>query len=471
MWLTKVNKLNAQKGIRWMRVCHDVTAVFDDPNLVSCAGLAPVLELAERAGLQDLVVEHVGIDKPGGVNACLKVLALVAGMIAGADSIEDMALLRHGAMRRLFTGVRAPSTLGTFLRTFTFGHVRQLDAVASRLLINLCRRAPLLAGAATLGYVDVDDTVKPTFGYAKQGAGRGYTGVKGLNVLLAIISTPTSRPVIAAARLRKGSTNSAKGAHRFVADALITAKTAGATGTLVLRADSAFYQSDVIAAVLRAKACFSITARFLAPVRKAIEAIAEDAWTPIKYTDAVWDETAQAWISDAEVAEIEFTAFTSLAKTKQVSARLIVRRVPDVNPANQNPLFTVYRHHAVFTNSPLPMLQAESAHRGHAIVEQVIADLKNGPLAHLPSGSFAANSAWLVCAAMAFNLTRTAGVLASTFHAKATTGTIRAQLINVPGRLARSARRLVLHLPTGWPWETAWTQFAEAARAGPPLPA
>jgi len=142
-----------------------------------------------------------------------------------------------------------------------------------------------------------------------------------------------------------------------------------------------------------------------------------------------------------------------------------VRRVPDVNPAHQNPLF------AVFTNSPLPMLQAESTHRAHAIVEQVIADLKNGPLAHLPSGSFAANSAWLVCAAMAFNLTRTTGVLASTVHAKATTGTIRAQLINVPARLARSARRLVLHLPTGWPWETAWKQMATTAREGPPLAA
>jgi len=149
MWLAKVNKLNLQKGIRWMRVCHSVTATFDDPNLVSCAGLAPVLELAERAGLHDLVAEHVRINKPGGVNAWVKVVALVAGMIAGADSIEDMGLLRHGAMRRLFTGVRAPSTLGTFLRVFTFGHVRQLDAVASRLLISLSRRARVLPGAAT----------------------------------------------------------------------------------------------------------------------------------------------------------------------------------------------------------------------------------------------------------------------------------------------------------------------------------
>jgi len=471
MWLAMVTNSNAQKGIRWMRVCHGVTAVFDDPNLVSCAGLAPVLELAERAGLHDIVEEHVRIDRRGGQHALVKVLSLVAGMVAGADSIDDMGLLRHGAMGRLFTGVRAPSTLGTFLRSFTFGHVRQLDAVASRLLINLARRAPLLAGASELAYVDVDDTVKPTFGYAKQGAGRGYTGVKGLNVLLATISTASSRPVIAAARLRKGSTISASGAHRFVADALITAKAAGASGTLVLRADSAFFQSDVVAAVLRRKACFSITARLNPPVRKAIDTISADAWTTIKYTDAVWDEDGRRWISQAEVAEITFTAFSSLAKDKQVTARLIVRRVPDVNPNNQNPLFTVYRYHAVFTNSPLLMLEAEKAHRGHAIVEQVIADLKNGPLAHLPSGSFWANSAWLVLATMAFNLTRTAGTLASAFHAKATTGTIRAQLISVPGRLARSARRLVLHLPTGWPWQTAWNLMATAAREGPPLAA
>ena len=371
----------------------------------------------------------------------------------------------------LFTGVRAPSTLATFLRAFTFGHVRQLDAVASRLLINLARRAPLLVGASELAYVDVDDTVKPTFGYAKQGAGRGYTGVKGLNVLLATISTASSRPVIAAARLRKGATISASGAHRFVADALITAKTAGATGTLVLRADSAFFQSDVVAAVRRRKACFSITARLNQPVRKAIDTITDDAWTTIKYTNAIWDEQAQAWISQAEVAEIGFTAFSSLAKHKQITARLIVRRVPDLHPRNQSPLFTVYRYHAVFTNTPLPMLQAEKAHRGHPIVEQVIAELNNGPIAHLPSGSFWANSAWLVLATIAFNLTRAAGTLASSFHAKATTGTIRAQLISVPGRLARSARRLVLHLPTGWPWQSAWTQLAAAVREGPPLAA
>ena len=150
-----------------MRVCHEVPALFDDPNLVSCAGLAPVLRLPERGGLQRLVGEHVQLGRPSGVNPHLKVPALIAGMVAGADSIEDLALLRHGAMRRLFTGIRAPSTLGTFLRSFTFGHVRQLDAVASRLLINLAGQAPLLPGADKLAYVDVDDTLRQTYGYAK----------------------------------------------------------------------------------------------------------------------------------------------------------------------------------------------------------------------------------------------------------------------------------------------------------------
>jgi hypothetical protein len=452
-----------------VRVCHGLRAVFDDPNLVSCAGLAPVLALAERAGLHRLVAEHVRIGRPGGCNPELKVGSLVAGMVTGADSIEDMALLRHGGMARLFAGVRAPSTLGTFLRTFTFGHVRQLDAVASRLLINLAGQTPLLAGADELAYIDVDDTVRRTYGYAKQGAGRGYTGVKGLNALLAIVSTPSSAPVIAAARLRKGSTNSVKGAHRLVAEALVTAKAAGATGIRVLRADSAFYNAEVIAAAVRHGSHFSITARQDRAVRKAIATIDEQAWTAIKYTNAVYDEDQQRWISDAEVAEIGYTAFSSRAKAKHVTARLIVRRVKDLNPANQSELFTAYRYHAVFTDSPQPMLTAEAAHRAHAIVEQVIADLKNGPLAHLPSGRFWANSAWLVCAAMAFNLTRTAGTLASTFHAKATTGTIRAQLINVPARLPRTARRLTLHLPDAWPWEQAWQELLTST--GPPPPA
>ncbi len=235
---------------------------------------------------------------------------------------------------------------------------------------------------------------RQTYGYAKQGAGRGYTGVKGLNALLAIVSTPSSAPVIAAARLRKGSTNSARGAHRFVTDALITARKAGATGTLVLRADSAYYGSDVIGAATRQGARFSITALQDKAVRTAIASIEPGAWTTIKYTNAIFDEDQQRWISDAEVAEIPYTAFTSKPKAKHVTARLLVRRVKDVNPDNQSELFTAHRYHAVFTDSPLPMLEAEKAHRAHAIVEQVIADLKNGPLAHLPGTSGPTAPGW-----------------------------------------------------------------------------
>jgi hypothetical protein len=432
-----------------------------------------VLALAARVGLNDLADQHLSLSGGAGNHAGAKVSSVVVGMVAGADSISDLGLLRHGGMGRLFTGVRAPSTLGTFLRAFRFGHVRQLDAVASRVVIGLAQRAPLRPAAAELAYLDVDDTVKATYGYAKQGSGYGYTGVKGLNALLATLSTPAGAPVIVAARLRKGSANSARGAARLVADSVVTARGCGASGLLVLRADSAYYGRDVIAAARRHRARFSITARKDPAVSRAIAAISEDAWTTIRYPRAVFDEQSQQWISDAEVAEVPFTAFASRPKKDQVTARLIVRRVRDSNPAHlvadtQGELFPAWRHHAVFTDSPLPMLQAEAAHRRHAIIEQVIADLKNGPIAHLPSASFAANSAWLVLAAIAFNLTRAAGSLASAFHAKATTATIRRQLLTVPARIARSARRLSLRLPARWPWAEAWQQLFTAA-TGPPV--
>jgi hypothetical protein len=233
----------------------------------------------------------------------------------------------------------------------------------------------------------------------------GYTGVKGLNALIAIVSTPTSAPVIAATRLRKGGTNSARGAARIVADALATAKACGGRGLVTVRADSAYYGHDVIAAARRGGARFSVTVRMNPAVLSAISGIAESAWTPIRYPNAIWDEDEQRFISDAQVAEVPFTAFTSRRKADHISGRLIVRRVKRLNPKSvpdgQGELFPNYRHHGVFTDSPLTMLQAETSHRGHVIVEQVIADLKASALAHLPSGSFAANSAWLVLAAIA----------------------------------------------------------------------
>jgi hypothetical protein len=200
-------------------------------------------------------------------------------------------------------------------------------------------------------------------------------------------------------------------------------------------------------------------------VTAAISSIPAQEWTTIRYPQAIWDEQEQRWISDAEIAEVPFTAFTGRRRAEHVTARLIVRRVRRLNPATaptghrghgeQGELFAAYRYHAAFTDSPLPLPDAESCHRGHAVIEQVIADLKNSALAHLPSGRFTANAAWLVLAAIAFNLTRAAGALASAAHARARTGTIRAQLIHTPARIARSAGRLLLHLPTDWPWQPA----------------
>ena len=380
-----------------MQLSHAVPvrrAVFDDPNLVSHAGLVPAVKLASRAGLIDLADKKLTVPGGAGHAAGLKVSALVAGMVTGADSITDMAVLRHGGMDRLFKGVRAPSTLGTFLRAFRFGHVRQLDAVAARFLTGLTHHSPLISKSVEVTFVDIDDTIRSTFGYAKQGAGYGYSGVKGLNAFLATASTPSSAPVIVATRLRKGSANSARGAARLVADALVTTRNCGATGMVVLRADSAFYGRDVVAAARRAGVHFSITARKDRAITAAISTIPDDGWTTIKYPNAVFDEQLDQWVSDAEVAEIPFTAFTSRRKADRVTARLIVRRVRDANPDHvapnaQGELFPVWRHHAVFTDSPRPMLVAEADHRRHAIIEQVIADLKNGPLAHLPSGVFA----------------------------------------------------------------------------------
>jgi Transposase DDE domain group 1 len=323
-----------------------------------------------------------------------------------------------------------------------------------------------------MSILDVDDTIRATYGYAKQGAGYGYSGVKGLNALLAALSTPGGAPVIVATRLRKGSANSARGAARLVADALRTSRACGATGLLIVRADSAFYGRDVIAATGRAGARFSVTARQDPAVRRAIASIEESAWTTIRYPRAVFDEQFGQWVSDAQVAEIRFTAFASRGSKQAVTARLIVRRVRDANPARvvaneQGELFPAWRHHAVFTDSPLTLVQAEADHRRHAIIEQVIADLKNGPLAHLPSGRFTANGAWLVLASMAFNLTRAAGALASRFHARATTATIRRQLINVPARSVRSTRRAQLRLPTNWPWADDWLDLFTAALSPP----
>ena len=460
---------------------HTATAVsasFDDPNLVSAAGLAPVMRLAEAAGLRTLADRWLSVPTDKGANAGLKVASLVGGMVAGADSIDDMALLRHGGIGRLFAFCYAPSTLGSFLRTFTFGHVRQLDAVATRFLSGLAANTPVVAGIDGDVLVDIDDTIIEVHGHRKQGAGFGYSGVRGLNALLATVTCGTIAPVIIGQRLRKGAAGSPRGAARMVADALATVtrlRPADATGTVLLRADSAFYGHATISAAVTAGAAVSVTARMDPAIKRAIATIGDDAWQTIKYTDAIYDQASNGWISDAEVAEVPYTAFTSRKKAERITGRLVVRRIPELNKkadTGQLTLFDTHRFHAFFTTSTLDTVTADKTHRGHAIIEQINADLKNSALAHLPSGVFTANAAWLVLAVIAFNLTRAAATIAGagTMLARATTATIRRTLITVPARIASSARKLVLHLPEAWPWETPWRTLFDASH-GPPRPA
>lgn len=450
-----------------------VSARFDDRNLIKYGGLVSVVRLAERCGLPELGAELLrwkSSVNSAGAAPVVKMLTLVFGMVVGADSIEDMDRLRHGGMGRAFAGIRAPSTLGSFLRVFTHGHVQQLAAVCRKVLPALAAHAPLLPGADQIAYVDIDDTIRRTYGYAKQGAGIGYSKVKGLNALIGCVSTPLARPVIVAARLRKGAVNSARGAASFITEAVTTARAAGATGMLVVRADSAFYAEEVVAAARTLGAHFSVTVRMNPSIRAAISAIDETAWTAIRYPQAVWDEEGECWISDAEIARVSYTAFVSKPTRRRVAATLIVRRVRRLgagHPQGQGELFTTYRFHAVFTDSPLRLVEAEKAHRQHAVVEQVIADLKGSALAHLPSGLFNANAAWLQLACLAYNLTRAAGALASVFHASATTATIRADLIEVPARLASSGRQQIWHLPQHWHAEHGWHELFTAVHAPP----
>jgi hypothetical protein len=461
-----------------MRLLHSAAATsaqFDDPNLVSCAGLEPVMRLAQDCDLAGLVAEHVKVTARVGANAHLKVPGIVAGMITGADSIDDLDVLRHGGMDKLFGGVRAPSTLGSFLRGFGWGNVRQLEVVSRRFLVGLTAQTPVLADAGVLAHLDIDSAQRRVYGHAKQGAGfgaakvGGYTlRLRGLNPLLAAVSTPTCAPVLVGTRLRGGTANSARGAESFTAEAITAARAAGATGLLIARMDSAFYGGAPIAACRRAGVRFSVTARTDPKIARAIAGIDEHTPTPIKYPNAIFDEDEQRWISDAQVAEVPYTAFTSKPK-HAVTARLIVRRVRRLAPPAQGELLPTWRHHAIFTDSPLLMLAAETDHRDHAIIEQVIADLINGPLAHLPSGHFAANAAWLTCAGIAHNLLRGAATRASRRHGKARCATVRRELINLPARLAHRGRdRLILHLPQHWPWQDAFEGVFDATHRAPP---
>lgn len=461
-----------------------VSYSFDEPNLVSVAGLVPLMRLAQRCGLAQLAQQMITVANTGGdkgANAGAKISSLVAGMAAGADSIDDLDLLRHGGMKSLFEQVYAPSTLGSHLREYTHGHVKQLAAVASRFLSRLGDQTSLLPVSKDAGqdrvFIDIDDTVIEVYSPNKHGAGIGYTNIRGLNALLVTASTTQSAPIIVGQQLRKGAAHSVRGAHKLLSDSLATLhRIPGQNTPVMVRADSAYYSARVAHTVIANGADFSVAVPMQSNIKAAIAAIAPHAWQRIQYSQAIWDEDSQRWVSAAEVAEIGFTAFSSKKDpAQQLPGRLVVRRIPELNTtkltAAQGQLFPLYRYHAVFTTIPetvLDTVAADKTHRQHAIIEQVHAELKAGPLAHMPSKAFQANAAWLVAAAITHNLLRTAAALMGGTLARARALSIRQKIISIPARIAHRARRLILHLPNNWAWATAFTRLWNTTLSPPP---
>jgi hypothetical protein len=439
--------------------------VFDEPNLVSHAGLVPVLALAlaEQTGFSELIEDKVRLPsvrvRSAGVNPAGKLTCVIGGICAGADSITDLEVIRAGGMAKIFGGVYASTALGQLLREFTHGHTLHLASVLREHLAALVNRTRCLAGIETQAFVDIDSLLRPVYGHAKQGASFGHTKIagkqvlrRGLSPLATTVSTATAAPMITGIRLRAGRAGSGKGAASMVGDAIRTIRGAGASGAVLVRGDSAYGNAAVISAVLAEGAQFSFVLAKNTAVNRAIASIPAEAWTPVHYPGCVLDPDTGALISDAEVT---YTAFTSTATP--VTARLIVRRVRD--QAKMAELFPVWRYHPFFTNNPEPVAVADVTHRGHAIIESVFADLIDGPLAHLPSRRFASNAAWTICAAISHNLLCAAGHLSSPAHAVARGATLRRQLVAVPARLARPQRHATLRLPANWPWQTSWTRL------------
>jgi Transposase DDE domain group 1 len=406
---------------------------FDDPNLVANAGLILPATLAHRLGLPELLRTIDLGPVPGRPNPDTKAMTVISALLAGAEYIDDVDVLRSGASHAVVGHrVAAPSTVGTFLRGFRWGHVRQLDAVSRELLRRAWTRGAG-AGDACLT-LDVDSTICETYGLHKQGGSRfTYTHVRGYHPLLATVAGSGD---VVHSRLRGGNANTTRGASGFVTETIRRVRNAGSTGTIVMRFDSGFFNQGVIAACRREKVKFSITARQTAPVRRAIDSIAESAWVPIPY-----------FLDGADVAETSYRPFG-----KGADVRLIVRRVRPTPGSQLEFEGFDFCYHAVVTDREGEMLELEADHRRHAEVESVIRDLKYGMgLNHLPSGRFGANGAWLGLNVIAHNLMRwvTRLGLAETLLASKT---VRTRMIALPGRITRSGRRSHLHLPTNWPW-------------------
>jgi len=415
---------------------------FDDERAVSDGGVALVATLAERLGLEALAGKLVRLrrEQPGAANAGRKVMALLYAMVLGADSIDDADVLRAGRTDRLLGGwVPAPSTLGTFLRAFTFGHVRQLDKLLGQAL-ERAWRAGAGPGEERL-VVDVDSFVGEVCGRLKQGAAYGYTKLLGYHPLLA---TRADTREVLHIRLRKGSANTQKGMLRFTEELIARVGRAGATGAKLLRADSGFWNTKVFEYLEKMGWRYSIGVRMQKGVRAAVEAISEDAWQAIDYPEE----------GEAQIAE-----------TTYGGRRLIVRRTRLLGP--QAELWPDWRHFAFITNRDEGIALVEAEHREHAVVEQAIADLKDQALAHFPSGQFNANGAWAVLGALAHNLLRWTQLLGLPDTTVRAARTLRRRLLGLPGRLTSHARGWTLHLPARWPWRTSFTEALTKIRALP----
>jgi hypothetical protein len=417
--------------MRSFHVLDRVAVTFDDDHAVASAGLVLPATLAGRLGIEALADELIDLgDKPGAHRPGRKVMTLLHSLMAGGDCIDDADVLRSGSTSAVLGHrVMAPSTLGTFLRSFTFGHVRQLDRLAEMVLIRAWA-AGAGPGDAPMTF-DLDSTVTEVHGDQKQGAAYGYTRQLGYHPLLA---TRADTGEVLHVRMRKGSANSGRGAERFVNELVARVRRAGAAGPLTMRADSAFHSGKVIEACRRLGVAFSITVNQNTAIRAAIDAIPESDWIPIVYPDG----------GVAQVAETDYQ-----------DMRLIVRRTRLVGP--QAKLWPDWRPHAFVSNRTGTSVELDADHRRHAVVELAIRDLKEGSgLCHCPSGNFFANSAWAVIVTLAHNLLRWIAALGLRIAGPIVAKTIRRRYLTLPGRLTRSARRQTLHLPARWPWQRSF---------------
>jgi hypothetical protein len=436
-----------------VRSSHSLDALsvqFDDDNAVADAGLLLPATLAQHLGLRELFYDHVSLgNAPGRANVGDKAMTLIASLIAGGECIDDADALRAGETDQVLGHwVAAPSTLGTFLRSFSFGHARQLDVVSSELLE---RAWSVGAGPGHEPLtIDVDSTICETYGLQKQGGSKfTYNHVRGYHPLMAIVASTGD---VVHTRLRGGPSHAGRGAASLVRETVGRVRQAGATGAITIRADSGFYNHKVVAACRKADVRFSITAKFMGKaLHQAFRGIQDEHWTPIPY-----------FLEGAAVAEIPYTPFATKKDSRR--CRLIVRRVPPT-PGSQLALFTDFTFHAFITDRDGDMLTLEADHRAHAEVENSIRDLKHGlGLNHMPSGRFGANAAWLCLNAIAHNLVRWVALIGLQ-ETLVMTKSLRRRYFSISGRITTSARKDTLHLPTRWPWAARFSAALIALRA------